>query len=437
MVRSHLKAFRDDRSGAVIIYVALAMPVLVGGMGLGAETGYRYYNQRLLQHAADFSAYAGAVHKYRGEDKPAIDAAALKIALEGDFDNTAGVGNIAVNIPPLYGAFQGDPTAVEVILTETRPRLLSAVFGQEDVVIPARAVAAVTGEAQPACILALNETESAALQITGSTNVSLNGCAVAANSTADDAFDMSGLGSYLTTDCVSTSGGADTTANLTLTDCPEVKIDQAPVRDPYYWVMEPAADAIPCQTTYTPNGRVGKPSQTTDVAPTTQWTHPDGTVMSVMRFCDGLSANGIVNFAPGLYIIENGEFTAGGTSTPMLTGEGVTFYFTNGGAARLNGTATLDLSAPETGPYSGLLFFGDRDDPESHIIQGNATSTLKGAIYATASEVTFTGNSDASSGCTQVIADTITLTGDSDLAIDCAAEFGEQILLSQLISIVE
>jgi Flp pilus assembly protein TadG len=435
MIKSRLTAFGADRKGTVIVFVALAMPVLVGGMGLGAETGYRYYNQRLLQHAADFAAHAGAVHKYKNETKTEIDVAALNVAVASEYDHT--LGTITVNIPPNSGAFTGEPSAVEVILTETRPRLFSAVFSNTPVVIGARAVAAANGVVQPACMLALSETASGALTFNGSTSVNLTGCSVASNSTADDSFLMMGA-SALVTDCVSASGGATTTSGLTLVTCDSPSTYAPPVGDPYYWIKEPDTTSIQCQTMYPgKNTQVGKPNKTTTVTPTKYWTHPDGTTLPVMRFCNGLDVKGDVTFAPGVYIIENGNFTVTGTSTPKISGSDVTFYFTNGGVASIAGGAQLNLAAPATGPYAGILFFGGRSDPQDHDIQGNALSTLTGAVYMPTSSVKYSGNSDSGSGCTQIIADTIELTGNSDLAIDCSDNGTQSILIGQLISVVE
>ena len=429
MFKTSIKAFLPNERASVAIYMALAMPILVGGMGLGAETGYRYYNQRILQHAADFAAHTGAVRKFKGDIKPEIDMAATNVATGSGFEN--GVGSITVNIPPTSGAFTSDPSAVEVILVETRPRLFSAIFSEEPVLLGARAVAAVTSLGQPACMLALSETAPAAAQITGSTSVNLSGCAIASNSNASNSFNMQGLGGSLTADCVQTSGGSSTTSQLTLTKCDEVFEYAPPTQDPYFWVQEPAFTG-----TCHPRS-VGNPNRETNVTPTETWTHPSGVNIPVRRFCNGLDAKGIVNFAPGVYIIEGGNFTAGGGTDPALVGDGVTFYFTNGGSARINGGARLDLKAPKSGPYSGILFFGGRSDTDAHIIQGNATSSLTGAVYMPASEVTFTGNSTTSSGCTQVIANTIVMTGNSDLAVECEGDGTEDIIIGQLISIVE
>jgi hypothetical protein len=152
-----------------------------------------------------------------------------------------------------------------------------------------------------------------------------------------------------------------------------------------------------------------------------------------VRRSKGLDVKGDVTFAPGLYIIEEGNFKVNG----KISGSGVTFYFTNGATANIGAGAQLNLAAPATGPYSGILFFGGRSDFDDHSIQGNASSTLTGAIYMPASEVKFSGNSDGGSGCTQIIADTIILTGNSDLAIDCSDDGTQEINIGQLISVVE
>jgi hypothetical protein len=413
MIKSRLSAFRSDRKGSVIVYVALAMPVLVGGMGLGAETGYRYYNQRLLQHAADFAAHAGAVHKYKDETKTEIDVAALNVAVASEYDHT--LGTITVNIPPVSGAFTGEPSAVEVILTETRPRLFSAIFSNTPVVIAARAVAAANGVVQPACILALSETASGAITVTGNASVNLTGCAVASNSTASNSFNMQGSGD-LVTDCVSSSGGTQTTTNLTLVTCDSPVTNAPPVNDPYSWIKEPDPNMEPS----TSNNKVGKLNQ----------TNPPETPI---RYKNGLDVKGDVTFAPGLYIIENGNFTVNGT----ISGSGVTFYFTKGAKANILATGQLNLSAPATGPYAGILFFGGRNDPDEHSFLGNSLSTLTGAIYMPASHVEFSGSSVGGSGCTQIIADTVEFIGNSDLAIDCSDDGTQEINIAELFKLVE
>ena len=439
---NRLHRFVAEKSGAAAILAALAMPIVVGGLGLGAEAGYRYYNERLLQHAVDFAAHAGAVRLSRGDTPAKIEAAALNVAVNSGFEPDTRSDDILVNVPPQGGSYAGHAAAVEVYLRETRPRLLSAIFSDEPVQIEVRAVAAAKAAGRPGCILALSKNDPAAsraFQVSGSTNIDLVGCSVHSNSSnPTDSFYQSSSASFLRTECVSTVGGAQA-VNLTLTGCPSV-IQNAPLAmDPYWTLPEPdpaELNALPCHAK-----GVGTPAKPLTVVPTE--TLSSG--YPVRRYCGGLDAKGQVTFSPGLYVVEGGTLTSSGTDAALLKNDpnasypsGITFYFRNGGTAKLSGNSTLDLHAPETGPYSGILFYGGRSQVGvSHSIAGAQASVLQGAVYMPASHLTFSGNSAGSSGCTQIIADTVTLTGTSALKVDCTAAGTEEILIGQVFSVVE
>ena len=57
-------------------------------------------------------------------------------------------------------------------------------------------------------------------------------------------------------------------------------------------------------------------------------------------------------------------------------------------------------------------------------LSGGSVAHLQGAIYMPASDVSFTGNSAASNGCTQVIGRTVTFTGSSTLGSNCGPSSG-------------
>ena len=66
MVKRRLQRLLGDKSGAAAVVMALTLPVVLGGIGLGTEVGYWYFNQRKVQNAADMAAYAGAVELRAG-----------------------------------------------------------------------------------------------------------------------------------------------------------------------------------------------------------------------------------------------------------------------------------------------------------------------------------------------------------------------------------
>ncbi len=179
-----------DCSGVTAILVALSMPVIAAGMGLGAETGYHFLLQRNMQQAADMAAHAGAIRLRAGDGETTVREAARHAAIQSGFP--ASGGNVAVNTPPLSGAYRGSISSVEVQLHKAQPRYFSAIFVDEPVEISARAVANVTRSSSRACVLALAPTVSGAITVSGSTNVSIQNCDVASNSNASDAFLMEG-----------------------------------------------------------------------------------------------------------------------------------------------------------------------------------------------------------------------------------------------------
>jgi hypothetical protein len=126
-----------------------------------------------------------------------------------------------------------------------------------------------------------------------------------------------------------------------------------------------------------------------------------------------------VNLQPGVYVIDGGSLKLNANAN--LTGTGVTFFLTNGATADFNGNAQMNLTAPTSGPYSGLVLYGDRSQPSAiNKINGNASSSITGAIYFPSQEVDFQGNFSGSNGCTQVVADKIYYTGSATFKTNCA-----------------
>ena len=432
-IAENARLFCKETSGATAIMVALMLPVVVLGMGLGAETGYHYMKQRKVQHAADLAAIAGAARLRAGDSLAAITAAVTHVAIEGGYDPA--IGTIRVNTPPLSGAAAGESGSIEVILTHTEPRFFSLLAIKDPVRIGGRAVARVTTSNSTACVLALSPTAPAALTISGSTSVDLSGCGVASNSNADNALSMSGTSAQLSADCAQTVGKAVVTSQLNLTGCPEVREFAPVVRDPYANVAEPARVGG-CQGG---NGNVGHPNSTTILTPSDN--HPSG--VKSMRFCQGINLRGKVKFGPGLYIIEGGDFGVhsaadGSSAAPGVDAGGVTFFLAGSSRLILNGNADLALAAPSSGPFAGLVFFASRSQTSiTHRVAGTSGSTFHGAIYAPASTIEMTGNSRSKEGCTHVIGNRVIFSGNSSLQSECSGAGVKDIIMNETIAIVE
>jgi uncharacterized membrane protein len=156
--------FLRDTSGSVAMIAALAFPVLIGGMGLGAEVGYWYLTERKLQHAADLSAFSAGVQLNNRADQTRLDTTALYIAEQSGFVGSRGA--IEVHTPPSSGPGVGDATQVEVVLTETLPRYFTSFFQTGSVAVRGRAVAGT--KSTKICSLALSPTANSAFAVKGS-----------------------------------------------------------------------------------------------------------------------------------------------------------------------------------------------------------------------------------------------------------------------------
>jgi len=400
--------FFRNRRGNVATLFALLAPVMIGGLGLGAETSYWYYTDLRLQAAADAAAYAGAIEKRSGSDTATVDAAASSAAGQNGFLSG---GTITVNSPPTSGAYQTSD-AVEVVLRQNVARAFTAIFSSNPVAESARAVARFQ-TASNACILALDASSSKSIDFSGNTGVTLSGCAVMSNSIANDAVNVQGS-AMLSVDCLVSAGGVSLNSGVQMTQCSSPETQAPPVADPFADVPAP-----------TPSGNCIVSN-----------TRSNGTAtLSAGYYCHGLSLKGAVTLNSGVYYISGGDFQINANAS--ITGSGITIYLAAGASVSINGNAYVNLSAPTSGTYSGILFFGDRSVTTYNTFNGTAGSKLTGAIYFSSGSVSYLGNFSGNSGCTQVVADMIEWSGSTSISQDCSSLGMRDIPASQTVSLVE
>ena len=59
----------------------------------------------------------------------------------------------------------------------------------------------------------------------------------------------------------------------------------------------------------------------------------------------------------------------------------------------LTGSGALNISAPTSGTYNGILFFEDPTDTNGMTITGSTGSNMQGIFYAPAASLSMTGTS--------------------------------------------
>ena len=131
-------------SGQVLAFALLAMPVILGVVGLAIDVGYFRYTKRVMQTAADTAAIAGAlaINDATNDYKTLARSFA---AADGFTNGTNGI-TVAVSSPPQNAAPAGpcstQPTScVEVTITQSKSPVFAAVLGVGPMSIGASAVA--------------------------------------------------------------------------------------------------------------------------------------------------------------------------------------------------------------------------------------------------------------------------------------------------------
>jgi hypothetical protein len=159
-------------------------------------------------------------------------------------------------------------------------------------------------------------------------------------------------------------------------------------------------------------------------------------MLTAGRYCGGLNLSGTKTLGPGVYIVDGGTLKI--NANALVSGSGVTFFLTDNAIVSINGNATVNLSAPASGVYSGILFFGARENTSAvNSFNGTAGSSMTGTIYFPTQEVDYLGNFSGANGCTHVIADIVQWTGSTTVGVDCSAYGMADLQVAKPVQLVE
>ncbi len=358
-MKNLLVSFLKKEAGNIAIGTAVMLPVMVGAAGFGVETGYWYHKDLELQQAADKASYAGAIEKRSGSTSTVMNAAGLSAANQNGYQP----GSFVLLNPPTSGAYSGNVKAVEVQLTTPVQRYFSKVFTSTPITAGARAVTLIE-TAETACVLALDPTASSTIYLNGNAGLSLTGCTVMANSTAADAVLVQGS-SELTTDCIISGGGVGTgQGDITLTSCATPITNAPAAADPFASIPFPATPAGANQSDCRQSAESWKIRRHDPAIPPKHST-PENTISSVAR-----SRLMPTPISPAM-----ASHSLCIRAQPLI----------------INGSAIMNLAAPTTGTYAGILFFAHQSMTSAVTFNGTSSSHLTGALYFPKAEVTYSG----------------------------------------------
>jgi len=448
----------NKQSGQALIGTAIAMVVLAGFAGLAIDMGTLRYQKRLQQSAADSAAIAGASNlTYTGWQTGAQNAAAQNGFTDVSSNNLsscatgAAVGTVCVQInngPQDVtlngvtipgGPHKNDPLYVEALVTVVQPTYFMQIFGVGSETITARAVATNTGGGAAGgsgCIYTLGtptkkiQASTAGISSSGSVILNAPTCGIVDNGNLvanggknlDIQAGSIGVGGhYSGPGCSPTSGV-----------CPPPVTAMPYSGDPFsgkYPVPTYGASNGPIKFTAgncTGSGCAGNVTCSAGTCAVLAGTYDD--------IC--IDNNQKVNFGAGMYVItgastcsNNVEFQINAGSTVcsstnadcsgMVASQnaGVTFYLTGSASVNVDGTAQVQLAAPNSGTYEGLLFYQDPNDTTGATLSGNSASLYQGAIYMPTADLTFGGNANFNNGAayTVIVVDQLSFAGNPDV----------------------
>jgi hypothetical protein len=419
----------NKQSGQVLVGTAVAMVVLAGFAGLAIDMGTLRYQKRLQQTGADAAAIAGAseLNALNGSTSwlPAAQAASNQNGFNDTSDSlsactpTAAVGTTCVFVqnPPadvtfngttiLGGKHSGDPNYVETLVAKVQPTYFMTLLGFNSQVIVARAVATNTGGGGAGgggCIYTLGtptknaSIDQAAMGVPGNAVLNAPTCGIVDN------------GNLIVNGSVQVVGGSISYGGAysppaqqspcTPGALPTQGICPTPVKSPTY-SGDPFSGLYPAAPT------LGAGSSSTDANGVTTYT--PGSYNNIT-----INSTDKVIFQPGVYTIDGnfkingGASVCGGgvatfgagtmTCTQDGAGDGASFYMTgNNSTFTTNGSDTVEMYAPNSGTYEGLLFYQSPSNNDA-TFNGTGASFFQGALYAPDAKIRMGGNAGFNSG---------------------------------------
>jgi Flp pilus assembly protein TadG len=401
-----MKLIRDQRAQATVM-MAMSIFCLCGMAGMAVDVGTLFRAKRLVQAAADAGAVAGAAEWKYGDWKAAAKAAATQ---NGETDGTNGV-TVTVNSPASAGSHTGAGT-VEVIVTQAAPTYFMKLFNLTSMNVSGRAVAGLG--AASGCIYTL-DTSGTDVGYTGSGTLSMPDCGIVIDSASSNALNLVGSASIVA-QSIGIVGGYNETGSGTISPTPVTGL--APVADPLSWLQAPSYVSSSC---------LADPHYTGSTSHTIGPSVAGGTVCY-----NGLSivGSGSLTLNPGVYVI-NGSFSSTGSGN--ISGSGVTIYLAPPtGALSLTGSGALNITAPTSGPYDGILFFEDSADTNAMKITGSGGSDMEGIFYAPSASFTLTGSA-GSTFYADLVVSSLSVTGSGSMSNYSQKNSSEPLTSSRLV----
>lgn len=395
-----------EESAQAIVLIALALSVLLLGVGIAVDTGQLYAGRRAVQTAADSAAWAGAVviqtagsaNGFAAATRTAAEAAAIADALRNGYTIAAA----DVNAPPASGTFREDPGFVEVIITTD----VSTTFFPGPRSITVRAVAGATRSGAGNAVHVLRGGNVAnALNLGNAGRLDVTGGDIRVNS-SDNGGAINIASGGITTGAFATrvAGNPGISGGDAPRVVPAVVPSQPAAADPFLTLPGPSTTALwgaaygTAPAALIERGTVDRNNNNTPLDP--------GIYTGGIRIRG--TSNVVMN--PGIYILRGGGSEYGLTvensaQISMASATAGVFIFNtysdypttpgsgNCGRIDINTTGAVTLRPVNAGSYAGIVIYQDRLCPNAETARSRNTGArnITGTIYLPTTELLVSG----------------------------------------------
>lgn len=393
-----LRAYLENKKGQFALIGAIAAVPIALAVSIAMDTAMASRSHAHLQTALDSAALAAVVPGNLSNQQREDYA---KEVFKENFKAHAGIRELEADASGPW---------VQISATYDSAPLMEGFLGQSTISVD-RTSTALRESEDVICVMTLSEDQEGSLTIERDALINAPGCSIQVNSTNTKALKSSG--SYIpNAKSICVAGGIEGSFASNL------KANCTPQADPYAHLDIPVPTDADC--TYGPirpnifPPRIDKLAESIIVGV--------DTVLKPGVYCHGLlihDAN--VKLSPGVYYIHDGPLTVG--ENAIVRGEDVTFVFT-GDSSHIYTYENfiLDIKAPKTGPYAGLIFAQERNSSsdEISIIKGSANINLHGTTYLPTQDLFIggTGVLGNSSKTMAFMAENMTLTSDIEAVVN-------------------
>jgi Flp pilus assembly protein TadG len=420
---------RSGERGAIAVFFALALALLLGFVALVVDLGNAWEQRRAAQAGADSAALAAAQDIASGSVSWSGVVTRVKTFTTKNFTETESAWAACRDANAL--AYQPDlatgdtcisadsstnPTKVRVrIPTREIKTFFGGIIGSSILDVQASATATITPGTGP-CVICVVGPRGKTLNLKGNGGIIVTGGNVVDNSSGTPAAVLEGSGGVSATSISivgSTQGSAFSPAPVHL---------NTPVPDPL------AGLPVPSVTT-APYDHVSSAGSGGTISP------------GIYR---GMTLSNSLTLKPGLYIFTGPIDDSSGAN---INGSGVTLYFTcasstapyykacatpptpggidvnitqctkntSMGCLILHGNGSLNISAPTSGTYQGVSIFYDRNDNQTLEIGANGGINFTGTIYAKTGQLNLTASGTNNQFNSLVDVGNILMSGDGNI----------------------